>query len=194
VDFGLDQAKAEVAAYEQETGSSSLSFTLSGLPDVDSSNLLQVLQSQWQAAGIETRIETLEQSSYIPKIATGDFQAAFLRNYGYSDPDMNYHFWSSTTAKGVGNISVNFSQYATPAIDEDLTTGRRSPDVDVRKGAYDDLARQLNAGFTNIWLYRTPYTLIADKQVRGLAKARLVPFGNSGAKTWIGDLWRAPAQ
>jgi ABC-type transport system substrate-binding protein len=191
VDLDLDQARAEVAAYKEETGASSLSFVISGLPDVDGSRVLQLLQSQWAEAGIETKIETLEQAAYITKIALGNFQAAFLRNYGYADPDQNFHFWSSSTAKGVGNISVNFSQYSTPEIDQDLATGRQSGFADVRKQAYDDLARQLNAGLTNIWLYRTPYSLIADRQVRGLNGPRQVPFGSAQPKTWIGELWRA---
>ena len=107
-------------------GEPTLSFTLSGLPDVDGTRVLQLLQSQWKDVGIDAKIETLEQTAYITKAATGDYQAAFFRNYGYSDPDMNYYFWSSSTAKGVGNISINFTQFTTPALEADLTTGRQS--------------------------------------------------------------------
>jgi peptide/nickel transport system substrate-binding protein len=193
VDFDLDQAKSEVAAYEADTGESKLTFTVSGLPDVDGTRVLQLIQSQWAEAGIDTKIETREQAAYIGQIAVGKFQVAYMRNYGYSDPDMNYHFWSSSTANGPGTISVNFSQYWTPQIDADLTIGRGSPVPDVRKKAYNDLAVQLNAGFTNIWLYRTPYSLIAERQVRGLNGPRQIPFGAAQPKTWLADLWRAPA-
>jgi peptide/nickel transport system substrate-binding protein len=193
VDYDIEKAKAELELYKQETGETTLSFGLAGLPDVDGTRVLQLLQSQWKEIGIETQIETLEQTAYITKIATGDYQAAFFRNYGYSDPDMNYYFWSSSTAKGVGNISINFTQFTTPALDESLNTGRVSGFPDVRKKAYDDLTRELNGGFTNVWLYRTPYSLIAEKQVRGLASAREIAFGNYQPKTWLGDLWRAPA-
>ena len=171
VDYDIEKAKAELELYKQDTGETTLSFGLAGLPDVDGTRVLQLLQSQWKEIGIETQIETLEQTAYITKIATGDYQAAFFRNYGYSDPDMNYYFWSSSTAKGVGNISINFTQFTTPALDESLNTGRVSGFPDVRKKAYDDLTRELNAGFTNVWLYRTPYSLIAEKQVRGLDRA-----------------------
>ena len=100
VNFDLDQAKAEVAQYEKDTGATSLSFTLSGLPGIDDIKVLQLVQSQWKDAGIDVNIETLEQTAYITKIATGDYQAAFFRNYGYADPDSDFSFWSSTTAKG----------------------------------------------------------------------------------------------
>jgi len=193
VNFDLDQAKAELELYKKDTGNATLSFTLSGLPDVDGTRVLQLLQSQWKEIGIQTQIETLEQTAYITKAATGNYQAAFFRNYGYSDPDMNYYFWSSSTAKGVGAISINFTQFTTPALESSLTTGRQSGFVDVRKQAYDDLTRELNSGFTNIWLYRTPYSLIAEKQVRGLTSPRTIAFGNYEPKTWLGDLWRAPS-
>ena len=194
VDFDLDKAKAELPSLQEGHRASSRStFTLSGLPDVDGTRVLQLLQSQWKEIGIETQIETLEQTAYITKAVTGDYQAAFFRNYGYSDPDMNYYFWSSSTAKGVGNISINFTQFTTPALEASLTTGRQSGFENVRKQAYDDLTRELNSGFTNIWLYRTPYSLIAEKQVRGLTVPRTIAFGNLEPKTWLGDLWRAPS-
>ncbi len=72
-----------------------------------------------------------------------------------------------------------------------MNTGRQSGYANVRKAAYDDLVHQLNAATTNIWLYRTPYSIIADPQVMGFAKATAVGFGNFQPKTWWGDLWRA---
>ena len=47
----------------------------------------------------------------------------------------------------------------------------------------------MNAGFTNIWLYRVPYTIIAAKDVLGLDQARTIPFGNTMPRTWLADLW-----
>ena len=156
---------------------------------MDTQKTLQQVQSQWKDAGIAVNIETLEQTAYITKIATGDYQAAFFRNYGYPDPDQDYYFWSASTAKGVGTISINFTQYTTPEVEKDVTTGRTSGYANVRKDSYDDLVKQLNAGFTNIWLYRTPYSFIADKSVKGLNPAREISFANYEPKTWLGGLW-----
>ena len=55
--------------------------------------------------------------------------------------------------------------------------------------SYDDMVHQLNAAVVNVWLYRTPYSLIADHHVKGLNTARDVAFGNYDPKTWLGDLW-----
>lgn len=191
--FDLDKAKQEVALYKQDTGASELAVSLAGFPNIDDQRVLQLVTSQWSEAGIKGTIESLEQTQYILKIATGDFQAAFFRNYGYTDPDQDYYFWSASTAKGVGNISINFSQYSSPPIEADLKTGRESADVNVRKDAYHDLTKQLNASATNIWLYNTPYTFIADKNVRGLKAVSETPFGNYSPKTWLNQLWRAPS-
>ena len=64
--------------------------------------MLQLLDSQWKDVGINVTIDSLEQTAYITKIALGNYQAAFFRNYGYADPDSTYYFFSSTTAKGAG--------------------------------------------------------------------------------------------
>ncbi len=192
VSYNLTQAKSEVAQYDQDSGQSGLTFTLSGLPSVDDARTLQQLQAQWKQAGITVNIETLEQTAYITKIATGAYQAAFFRNYGYADPDQDYYFWSSTTAKGVGNISINFTQYTSAQIEQDLTTGRQSGYAKIRKTAYNDLTKQLNAAFTNIWLYSTPYSFIAQKKVMGLDSPggpSTIAFGNYSPKTWWPDIW-----
>ena len=156
----------------QTPARAALTFTLSGLPSVDDARTLQQLQGQWKQAGINVNIETLEQTAYITKIATGGYQAAFFRNYGYPDPDQDYYFWSSTTAKGVGNISINFTQYTTPAIEKDLTTGRQSGYPKIRKTAYNDLTKQLNAAFTNIWLYSHALQLHRPEEGDGPRLAR----------------------
>jgi peptide/nickel transport system substrate-binding protein len=190
VDFDLDAAKAEVAQYKADTGAENLSFSILGQPGIEDVRIMQLLQSQWKDAGIDMNIETVDQGGFITRIVTGDFEAAMTKNYSFADPDLNYSFWSSTTAKGNGNLSINFSQYWTPEMDKNLNTGRESGYIDIRKKAYDELVPQLNASFTNIWLYRTPYSLIADPGVKGLAKARAVGFANTEPKTWLGDLWR----
>jgi peptide/nickel transport system substrate-binding protein len=192
VSYDLAQAKTQVTQYDSDTGQSGLTFTLSGLPSVDDARTLQQLQAQWKQAGITVNIETLEQTAYITKIATGGYQAAFFRNYGYPDPDQDYYFWSSTTAKGVGNISINFTQYTTPALEKDVNTGRQNGYPNIRKAAYHDLVKQLNAGFTNIWLYSTPYSFIAQKKVQGLdapGGPGTIPFGTYAPKTWWSDVW-----
>jgi peptide/nickel transport system substrate-binding protein len=190
--FDLDKAKAEVEAYKKETKQPTLTLKLVGTFDAQSNQVLQVLQAQWKAAGIESTIENTESASFIQKVIAGNYQVALFPIYTSPDPDQNWYFWSSTTAKGPGTISINFSQFKSPAIDADLAKGRESADPAVRKAAYSDLVKQLNADAVNIWLYWTPYSLIADQRVHGLDAVAVVPFANYQPKTWFGQLWIAP--
>ena len=188
-DFDLAKAKEEVAAYEAETGASSLKFSLSGIADVDTSKVLQLVQSQWKDAGIDASIESVESTEYIGKVIKGDYNAAMFQLYSSPDPDQNHYFWAADTIKGYGGVNINMTQYTTDQMQVDLATGRTSGYPDVRKKAYDDLVTQLNASSTNIWLYWTPFSIVADKSVHGLQSASTTPFGNFQPKTWLAELW-----
>jgi ABC-type transport system substrate-binding protein len=187
--FDLTKAKQEVAAYEQATGRTSLSFSILGQADVDNTRLLQMLQAQWLKAGINTKITASAQSALTTNLITGNYNAAVVSLYSAPDPDQDAYFWSAATIKGVGGININMAQYTTPRIEADLKTGRQSGYENLRRTAYNDLVVQLNDASTNIWLYWTPWSLIANKKVHGLDKAGHVPFGNYSPKTWLGDLW-----
>jgi ABC-type transport system substrate-binding protein len=187
--FDLDKAKQEVDAYKQETGAATLSFTLSGIPDVDTAKVMQLVQSQWKEAGIDASIESIESAAFITKVVGGDYHAALFQIYSSPDPDQNHYFWSAATAQGAGKININFTQYTTPQMEADLATGRQSGYPNVRKQAYDDLVKQINAAAVNIWLYWTPFSLVADPKVHGFEAANEVPFGNFQPKTWLADLW-----
>jgi ABC-type transport system substrate-binding protein len=189
VDFDLERAKSEVDAYKSETGQPSLTISLNAISGGDDSELLQVLQSQWGAAGINLTINQLEETAFISNTVTSKYQAAISRNYAFPDPDTAYSFWSSANAKGSGNLSINMTQYTTPQLDAALQKGRESTDLKTRQDAYHDVAKQLNTGVTHIWLYRTPYSLISATNVKGWNTARSSGFSAYGPRTWLGELW-----
>jgi peptide/nickel transport system substrate-binding protein len=193
VKFDLNQAKAEVAEYEKETGTTSLDVDLISLSDLSDQQAVQLIAAQWAKAGVVTHIQTLGQSARISAIVSGAFESEYGNNYGYPDPDNQYYFWTTAGASlAGGSVHINFSAYTTPAIDRDMNTGRESGYPNVRKAAYDDVAKQLNAGLTHDWLYYTPYTYVATKKVQGLNDPQgpaHVPFGNFMPKTWWSLIW-----
>ena len=83
----------------------------------------------------------------------------------------------------------NFSLFKSPQVDQDLTIGRTNPYPEKRQAAYDDLVHRLNSAAVYDWLYRTSYSLIAQRNVQGLDTPRTVSFGNYSPKRWLGDLW-----
>ena len=190
--YNLTKAKAEVAQYEKDSGASSLTFTLMGVANLNTERALQVLAAQWQRAGITAHIQTLGQADRITETIKGGFQAAYESGYGFPDPDNEYYFWSTHGIAAPGGISLNFSQYATPQMDHDVDTGRQSGYPSIRRDAYHDLAKQINVGFTHVWLYYTPYSLVADRDIQGLATPQgpaHIPFGNFAPKTWWDQIW-----
>jgi peptide/nickel transport system substrate-binding protein len=185
--YDLAKAQEEIEAYKADTGESSLSFRFSGLANTDDTAIMQALVQQWAEAGIDARIDTVEQTVYISRLVAGDFEAGYFRNYAYPDPDSLYSFWSEETAGGP--ISINFTQYFSDETERNLQTGRENTDVATRQQAYDDLMRERNEQAIELWLFNTPYAILAEPSVHGLNWFRVMGFGNFLPKPWIGGLW-----
>jgi peptide/nickel transport system substrate-binding protein len=187
VEFDPDKARERVQAYLDETGEESLAFRLSGLANTEEQALMNLLAEQWNELGMDVTVDQLEQTVYISEAVGGQYQAQSFRGFAYKNPDSNWVFWHSSTAEGP--IFLNFTQFTDPALDTALETGRSNPDIDERTQAYADAVRIINENFTHIWLYNTPYALIASTDVKGLNGPRTNSFGNFQAKTWWGEVW-----
>lgn len=189
LEYNQDKAREELEAYKADTGATSLSFVLSGLDNLDDRTLLQQVQKQWAAVGIETELKTDPQKAYLLKITSGEFQAAYFRNYGFPEPDFDWVFFAAKTASSTP--VVNFSRFTTDTIEAALDAGRQTMDFETRKKAYEQIVHERNENALDIWLFNTPYSLIAGKDVRGLNWFRVFAFGAYQPKPWIGGLWLA---
>jgi len=187
------KAKEEVEAYKQETGQPGLSVRVLGPNETTTVAQLQALDQQWAEVGIETEIETLEHSAFALQGVSGDFQLSFGPIYSAPDPDQNYHFWSETTKAEDGAIGINFFGYSTEESQAALLRGRENADFETRKSAYTELIAEFNTAVTNVWLYFSPYSLIAGERVHGLQQAAEIPFANFQPKTLWGQVWVADA-
>jgi ABC-type transport system substrate-binding protein len=189
--YDLQKAKDEVAAYEKDTNGQPFSFKFTGLANLDDQQLQQILVEQWKKAGIDASIDTREQTSFITQLVLGGYQAAYFRNYSYIEPDADYVFWDSTQAKGLGVLSINFQQMKNDKIDAALDDSRSTDDVAKRRADYLTVTQQLNDEAVNLWLFNTPYAIIADKHVRGLNDLRQRGFGNISPHPWLwGNIWK----
>jgi peptide/nickel transport system substrate-binding protein len=181
------EAEAAIERYKAATGEDTLSFRFSGLANDEERTLMNLLSDQWKQVGIEVEVEFLEQTVFVSEAVGGAFEAQSFRGFANADPDWNYPFWHSSTA--TPPLSINFTQFKDDALDEALEAGRRDPDPAARQDAYDDAVRIINEAFTHIWLYNTPYSLVASKDVRGLDGPRTIPLGGFLPKTWWGEVW-----
>ena len=187
--YDLEKAKEEIEAYKRDTGADALTFTLKGLPSVEVASLMQVLQQQWSAAGMDVKLDQVDQASYTTNVVAGNFQAAWLRGYNYADPDGNYIFHAAESIGGIGALNINFTQFTSARLQDNLLAGRASTDFDARKAASDEVTREINEQAITIWLYDTPYALIANHRVKGLDGFRTHPFANPAAKPYWGEAW-----
>ena len=168
----------------------SLTFTLVGAADVDTP---KIAAAACRASGRRpASTPTSRRSSSTAYIAQGRAAATTRRRSSATTAHPTRTRTTTSgrldTAKGVRRHQHQLHPvHERRQMEADLATGRTSGYPDIRKKAYDDLVKQLNAGFINIWLYWTPYSL--DRRQAGARPAgghRRSPFGNFQPKTWLG--------
>jgi peptide/nickel transport system substrate-binding protein len=188
-DFDLDAAREEVERFKRETGQTEAAIVVTGSSDPQTVQILQALQSQWAEAGIDATLENLESPAVISQVVSGEYQFAIFGHLVSPEPDQNHYFWTSANAPGVGGVNINFSQYKSETVDAALATGRESDDPEVRQAAYDSIVDEYNEQALYIWLYWTPFTVVAADDVHGLNSLSGIPFANFQPKTFFGQLW-----
>ena len=191
VSFDAAKAKSELDAYLKDSGQTKLSFELQGYASPFMTLLTQTLEQQWAAIGVEVKINLTEQASYLQNIIVGKYQAGMFRNFAYVDPDSNYIFWSKTTAKGLGVLSINFTQLKDDELEAGLDKGRVSTDRATRKDAYATVVRRINANVPYLWLFHNLWAIAATDKVGGLKLVQDLGFARQDAKPWWGDLYLA---
>jgi ABC-type transport system substrate-binding protein len=185
------KAKEAVEQYKKDTGQATLSFELTNRPGGSEDKLAQLLQQQYKQVGIDMQIKTIEQSQLILQAVYGRFEAMSFRNFAYVEPDSNYIFWHSSTAKGLEQISINFSQMKDPELDAALDKARATSDPEQRKQSYATVVKRMDAVMPYIWIYHNLWAIIAKDKVKGLEHAQSIGFSRLDGKTWWGDLWLA---
>jgi peptide/nickel transport system substrate-binding protein len=183
------EARKEIDVFKRETGRPGIRFTLKSITEPRLMAVLQRAQAQWREVGIESSIEAMDQVPYSIIVPLGKFQAAYYRGYAYTNPDQNYTFHTAENVHPVGELSINFTHYRSTSLEKNLHTQRENTDFGVRKAANSAIVRELNEQAINLWLFDTPWAIVAGKRVRGLNDFRTHPFGNFTAKPWWGDVW-----
>lgn len=187
--FDQDKARQEVAAYKADTGRD-LTFTLAGIEHVENTELLQTLAGQWKQVGIDAKISMMEQPKYIILTALGTYQAVYFRWFGWSSVDNNYVYNASETSNPVGQLSINFTHYSSPAMDANLRAEKASEDMKTRVDAIHAIGKEINEQAINIWLFDTPFSFIANKRVHGLNALRKHIFSSVGPPMpFLAEVW-----
>lgn len=157
-------------------------------------DVVQAVQSMWGRAGIDVTINQTEQVAYITGLALGTFQADTDEQFSAPDPDLNYVWWSSTTAAGPGKIALNFARNRDEQLEAALQRGRTSSDPAARAEAYQTVDKRLAADLPYLWISRATWSLTARRSVANFAGPTL-PSGQRAQGFTSGtfsptEIWR----
>ena len=162
--FDLDKAKQLVQSYTAEKGP--IKFELGATTDPLVIKAAQLLQAQFQAAGMVVTVKNLEQSAYIANAVTGDYTAQMWRQFGAPDPDGNYVWFIGANA--TQSLALNMARNQDPQVDAALNAQRASSDLATRQAAWATIQQRQTADLPYLWLARQPWVMVAANTVRGL--------------------------
>jgi ABC-type transport system substrate-binding protein len=157
-------ARAAVKAYEHRHGGP-LAFTLNYIPDPNVERVAYYLQQRYQDVGMHVSLAVVGQNELIDTAVAGKYQAMTWRQFGTSNPDLNYVFWSDATVNDAG-LSLNIARNRDPRIQSALVTGRQSPVAADRVKAYQDIGEYLAQDLPYTWLGRTVWAVVANPKVQ----------------------------
>ena len=169
-------AKKLVARYAAQHGQPKL--TLVTITDPRLGQVVQIIQQMWNQIGFDVTISQIEQANLINDFIAGQFQAATSYQFGAIDPDLNYVWWSTTTAKPVGQIALNFPRNQNPVIEQNMLTGRHTTSAATRATAYQTVNAQLAKDLPYLWLEQYIFSEVATGHVQNFANPTL-PSGSA---------------
>ena len=174
--YDLAAARRLVAQVAPAHGGS-LRVALGTITDPRQVEVVQAVQSMWGRAGIEVTISETEQVTYIDNMALGSFVAYTDEQFSAPDPDLNYVWWSSTTAAAPGQIALNFARNRDPELEAALQKGRTQADHATRAEAYQSVDRRLAADLPYLWLSPATWSFTGRAGLGNLA-APTLPDGS----------------
>ena len=173
--FNLEKAKELVAKVKERHGS--FAFTSLAVPSQDSRQ--QILQQQWAAAGIEVKLQTVEQASLIINVVTGSFQATNWLQFSAPDPGADSLWVDPDLATTPPNFTLNFSRITDPELGAAYRTARASGDPQVRKDAFVTVQKRMADQVPFVFLFHQQVAIVATDRVQNIVKWTL-PDGAKG--------------
>ncbi|HVM41212.1 MAG TPA: ABC transporter substrate-binding protein [Acidimicrobiia bacterium] len=192
--FDVDAAKALVADYEAENGPVTVRYATTS--DPFNRVTAELLQQMWEAAGVTVTIDTIEQSQFILKALTGEFQAFGWRNHGGVDPMLQEIWWHSANSAAPPALSLNFGRIQDEVIDTNLDTIKNSDDPAEVKRAAEAVNRRFGEQVYNLWNNWTLWAVVANPVVHNPINGYTAPGGERirsgigiGASHFLTQAW-----
>jgi ABC-type transport system substrate-binding protein len=189
--YNPTQAKKLLQTAAQKNGGP-ITCTLGTTNSPAATRAQQYTQQAWQAVGFKVQNTIVEQNQIINNALAGKFQALQWRQFSAVDPDLNYIFWSTTTASS-GSLSINMARNVDPRIETALLAGRASSDESVRAKAYQTVNKRLGLDVPYVWTDRAVWAVIGQPKVQNFnnptTPAGQPAFGLIGGSIWPTQIW-----
>jgi peptide/nickel transport system substrate-binding protein len=174
-----------VKEIEKETGAP-VSFTLTSTNNSYTERAAQFLQQAWGDAGMKVTINIQEQAALINDALAGKYQATTWRQFNAVAPDLNYVWWSTTTASGP--IPLNMARNSDPRIQTAMVLGRTTTDAATRIKAYQEVNQYLAEDLPYIYTDRSTWAIVAKPSVQNFNNPK-TPSGATAIGLDAGVIW-----
>lgn len=187
--YNLAKAKQLVQAYEADKGP--LEITLSVTPTDTIRG--QLLQAEWQMAGIKVDLTTKDPTQQLVGLLTGNYTAAPGALPGAPDAGAQAIWWDPHNLQKVGLISLNYARIDDPVITKDINILKTSGYPKQRKKAAEEINRRFASQVYALWDYWTVWGLdyksnIHDPDVLQLPNGQMSAGYREGTN-WLPQIW-----
>lgn len=162
--YDVDKAKEELELAKKELKlGDDITIGLSCNSDGDHEAIMQLIQADLKAIGVEAEIDTSEWASYLTKLQDGDYQVGrlgWIADYPIMDNFLYPLFYT-----GNGD---NRSGYSNPDVDKAMDEARAIVDPDERIAALQKVNETIAADFPVVPLLFYRHTIVTSNRVNEL--------------------------
>jgi peptide/nickel transport system substrate-binding protein len=188
--YNPNEARKLLKEVQKSTGKP-VSFTLSNTDAPTDIRQSEYEQQAFEEVGFQVTNKFMDQNELLSDAETGKYQAACWRQFSAVDPDLNYIFWSTTTAGA--DFAVNMARNTDPKVQAALELGRSSTDPTIRSKAYQVLNQRLAIDLPYLWLDRAVWAVVSTPKVQNwnnpTTPKGAAGFGMIGGSIWPTQIW-----
>jgi peptide/nickel transport system substrate-binding protein len=166
---GISYDPAKAKQLLQESGMGDREVTILIPTSATSEQIAVLMQAQWNAIGLKSKIQKVDGSAWWDLVAKGEYDASPTWWYNETpDPDLAVR-WALCGTCGSDSF---YTFYTNPKVDELTEQGTAEQDPQKRAEIYKEIQRITTEEVSQIPLYYPPYANAYSKRVQGL---RLTP-------------------
>jgi peptide/nickel transport system substrate-binding protein len=187
--YNLAKAKQLVAAYEADKGPLEITLSVTASDAI----LGQLLQAEWQQAGIKVNLVTKDPTQQLIGLLTGNFQTGPGALPGAPDPGAQGIWWDPANLKPVGMVSLDYARINDPIITKDINILKTSGYPKQRVKAAQEINRRFASQVYALWTYWTVWGLDFKANIHDPDVVQL-PNGQTSAgyregTNWLPQIW-----